>query len=379
MVKILILANHDIGLYNFRAELLQRLIDEGYSVHFSVPSGKRVPLIEAMGAVYHKTRINRRGKNPFQDMALLACYLKLIIHLRPAAVLTYTAKPNTYGGIACRLTRVPHLANITGLGSELHRKGYMARIMGWLYRVSLRTTRVIFFQNNSDLEYFIDQKIINQNISLNNSPKLHVLPGSGVNLERFTPDPAKQFSDTGMARFLFIGRIMKDKGIAEFLEAVEVIKSRYPSTQFEILGFYESEAFKFQIESMQNQGLIQSVILSEDIRRQLKTTDCVVLPSHHEGMSNVILEAASSGVPVITTDIPGCREAIINGETGYLCVARNAGHLAEQMERFINLDSDSKRALGRGGRVLMEERFNRKIVIDAYLRELTSLVGNEQA
>ncbi len=370
MKRVLILANHDVGLFNFRAELLERLIHQGFDVHFSVPDGEKVPMLEAMGGVFHPTVMNRRGKNLFQDLLLLRFYLRLIHKLGPTVVLSYTAKPNIYGGVACQITKTLQLANITGLGSELHGNWLTARILRTLYRIGIRKAHGVFFQNEANRQYFLEHQLL----SSCKLQSVKVLPGSGVNTDRFTPNEAHEFSEKGLSRFLFISRIMKDKGIEEFLAAAESVKSRYPLATFDILGFYESETYRNRVESMVSRGIINSVGFSQDTRNEMKTVDCVVLPSHHEGMSNVLLEAAASGIPIITTNIPGCREAVLDGVSGYLCNARDSQDLTEQMVRFIVLGAIEKKAMGASGRKLMLERFDRQFIIDEYMKDIQLLI-----
>lgn len=367
MKKILILANHDVGLYNFRMELIERLIREGFEVHFSVPDGSKVSLIEAVGAVFHPTSLNRRGKNPLQDLGLLWFYVRLIRHIRPGVVLTYTAKPNIYGGMACKMLRVPQLANITGLGSELHGNGKAAVLLRHLYRVGLKRAKTVFFQNVRDRDYFTENRLLFNQDTV-------VLPGSGVNLERFNPLEEKTFSSAGKASFLFISRIMKDKGIEEFLDAACRVKAEYPACTFTILGFHEGDTYKVRIEKLLEEGVLKSVSFSEDTRLQMADADCVVLPSWHEGMSNVLLEASASGLPIITNDIPGCREAVVEGVSGLLCVAKDTASLVDNLERFVRLSSEEKETMGEAGRRLMEERFDRNRVIEAYVEHISKVV-----
>lgn len=363
MDKILILANHDVGLYNFRLELIQLLIQEGYEVHFSVPMGSKVSLIVETGAIHHPTVMNRRGKNPVQDLGLLWHYIGLIKRIRPAAVLTYTAKPNIYGGMACAMLRVKQLANITGLGSELHGNGKAAVLLRRLYRTGLRQAKTVFFQNERDLAYFTEHGLLAGQEAV-------VLPGSGVNLDRFALFPGKAFSPAGRARFLFISRIMQDKGIEEFLGAACSIKRAYPDSRFTILGFFEGEAFRSRIQELLGDGVLEAVLFSEDTRVQMTQADCVVHPSWHEGMSNVLLEAAASGLPVICSDIPGCHEAVVDGASGLLHPVKSEEALAACMMRYIAYPAAEKQAMGLAGRRHMEALFDRQVVIECYMKRL---------
>lgn len=358
MTRILILANNDLGLYKFRKELIQELINQ-YEVYISLPDGKFVSNLTNLGCKFINTPINRRGTNPITDLKLFLKYVKILKTINPDVVLTYTIKPNIYGGIACRILNIPYIANITGLGTSLENKGLLQKIIVHLYKIALKKAKCVFFQNNENKQFFIDN-----NISVG---KGRLIPGSGVNLKHFhvLDYPA---SDT--IEFVFISRIMKEKGIEQYLEAAEYIKNKYPNTRFHICGFCE-EDYQDILEEMQSKGIIVYHGVLDDVREILKITHCTVHPTYYpEGMSNVLLESAACGRPVIATNRSGCREIVDDGVNGCLVKPKDTLELIRRIEQFIALDFEEKRRMGLAGRKKVEKEFNRQIVVDAYLEEI---------
>lgn len=372
--SILILANHDLGLYNFRIELIQQFINEGYKVFISVPDGEKISLIEELGAIHIPVRMNRRGINILEDSRLLFHYFAEIRSIKPDVLITYTIKPCVYGGIISRVLKIRLLAAITGLGSGLYRDGIAACILRRLYKLGLANAKTVFFENAENMQYFKTHQLIDFNKS-----RAVLLPGAGVNIEKFRPDANRSFSDVGKGKFVFIGRIMKEKGIEEFLGAAELVKSEYPQVKFDIVGFYETHTYRVRIDELQSAGVIDSVIRSDDTRTQMKSADCVVLPSYHEGMSNVLLEAASSGIPIITSDIAGCRESVIDGKSGFLCNVGDAVQLSERMIQYLNLTAEARMEMGNLGRELMRNNFDRTLVSKAYHQEIKIALGDNHA
>ncbi len=365
MKKILILGNNDIGLYNFRRELVERLISDGHQVIFSVPYGEKVPFLIESGATYFPIDINRRGKSIAEDFLIYKKYQKLLKSLKPDLVLTYTIKPNIYGGIAASKVGIPCIATITGLGTALQGKGMGTKAIQWLYRYGLRKNRWVFFQNQNNREYFITNKMTKKS-------NIVVVPGSGVNVNSYQDEKIPHQT----INFLFIARLMKEKGIDEFLDAAMEIKIRYPHTVFQVLGFYDELIYQEKIENLVSEGIIEYLGVSNDTREQMAMADCIVLPSYHEGMSNVLLEGAASGLPLIATNISGCKEAIEHGKTGFLCESKSASSLVEAMEIFLALTSEERREMGRLGREKMIREFDRRIVVNRYVECIES-VWNE--
>lgn len=359
--KVLILVNHDVVIYNFRRELVEELIKQKYKVYISCPYGERIELLKKMGCEYIPTDINRRSINPFVDLKLLIKYIWLVSKIKPGVVLTYTIKPNIYGSLAARCMHVPYLNNITGLGSTFQKENILSRILILLYKIALKKSHCVFFQNKENQELFIRKKVVGNNYKL--------IPGSGVNLEHFQ---LQNYPPEEKIHFLFIARVMKEKGIDQYLEAAEVIKKKYPNTEFHILGFCE-EAYEKKLNEMQEQGIIQYHGMQKDVHSFIKICHAVILPSYHEGMANVLLEAASTGRPVLATNIPGCKETFNENISGFSFYVRDTNSLVDAIIKFIELPYERKKSMGLAGRRKMEMEFDRNIVVKAYLEEINGI------
>ena len=360
-MKILILTNSFGGLYNFRFELIQKLLSEN-EIWISTTMGDHADDFENLGCHIIDTKIERHGTNPFEDLRLLGFYIKLIKKVSPDVVFTYTVKPNIYGGLACKFKKVPFFANITGLGVSLENESFIQRIVLFLYRLSLKNAKHVFFQNSSNMDFMKKHKTVGEDITL--------LPGSGVNLEKFLPQEFPSIENG--VNFLFIGRIMKDKGFDELLQAAKVIKSKYDNISFDIVGKFVDD-YKDVVDSSVNEGLVNFHGKQIDVKPFLAKSHCVILPSYHEGMSNVLLEAAASGRPVITTNVPGCRETFDEGVSGFGCEAKDVDSLVNAIEKFLSLTCEEMKTMGVAGRSKMEKQFNRNIIIDTYFKELQKL------
>lgn len=360
-MKILILANNDVGLYKFRKELLDELIKQ-HEVHISLPYGGFVDDMITMGCIYHNVEFDRHGTNPIKELSQISYYKKLIKQINPDVVFTYTIKPNVYGGMACAALKVPYFCNITGLGTAIENPGIMQKITLLLYCLGLKKARHVFFQNSQNLDFMLKSKVVKGEYTL--------LPGSGVNLNNFVLMDYPY--DHTNINFLFIGRVMKDKGIDEFLFAAKDIKSKYPNTSFDIVGMIDGD-YEQVINEAVNDGYITYHGQQSDVKPFISNSHCVVLPSYHEGMANVLLEAAASGRPVIASDIAGCRETFDDGISGFACEAKSTESLIETVEKFINLPYEQKEKMGIEGRKKVEQQFDRQIVIDTYLNEINNL------
>ncbi|MDM5329836.1 glycosyltransferase family 4 protein [Neobacillus sp. CF12] len=365
-MKVLVLANFGMGLYNFRKELLEELIKQNHEVYISLPNDEFVPKLEDLGCKFIDTTLERRGTNPFRDLKLLLYYLKIIKTIKPDIVLTYTIKPNVYGGIACSFTSTPYITNITGLGTSVENKGLIQKITLMLYKRGLKKASCVFFQNETNRKFFIDNGIVKSNTRL--------IPGSGVNVKqhKFEEYP----NDEREIRFLFIGRIMKAKGIEELLKAAKIVRDKYPSVQFNLVGGSE-EDYTQQLEELNNLGVIRYHGLQDDVHSFIKKSHATILPSYHEGLANVLLESASSGRPVLASRVPGCFETFEDGLTGLGFEARSVESLVNAITKFINIPYNQKKAMGSAGRKKMEKEFDRNIVIDAYLEEIKSIMEME--
>ena len=361
-MKVLILANYDLGLYKFRKEVLEALCSR-YKVFVSCPRGEYIEKIEAIGCKYIGQEFNRRGTNPLADFEQLIGYVELIKKVKPDVVLTYTIKPNVYGGLACQLTRTPYIANVTGLGTSIENGGIMQFLTTNLYKIGLRKADCVFFQNSSNRKLFIDNNIVKRHTRL--------IPGSGVNLVFHT---FEEYPDeTDGLRFLFVGRIMKDKGIGELLSAMKMLHNEHPNISLDIVGGYD-EDYSSTLDKAVNEGYIRYHGRQEDVHSFYKNSHCVVLPSYHEGMANVLLEGASTGRPVIASNIPGCMETFDDGKTGFGCKVKSAESLADALKKFLELSHQEKASMGIAGREKVKKEFNRSIIVNAYLDEINKIV-----
>lgn len=361
MKKVLILANSASGLYDFRNELLLKLL-ESYEIHVSLPDAEKVPQLAIEGCQIHHTPIDRRGVNPVKDMSLLFSYWKLISKIKPDVVLTYTIKPNIYGNLCCRLKRIPYIANITGLGSVFENGGMVQKIVVLLYKLSLKKASCIFFQNKKNQEIFEQHGIYGK--------KARLVPGSGVNLDRHTFEEYSSKEEKMI--FLYVGRVMKEKGIEELLYAAKVLCEENPQVIFRLVGNYE-EDYKDIVEQYEKQGILELIGYQKEIHPYYKEAAAVLMPSYHEGMSNVILEASATGRPVLASDIPGCQEGFEDGITGFGFPPRDKEALLEALRKFVKLSEDERAQMGKNARAKMEREFDRKQVVNAYVEEIKGI------
>ena len=365
--SILILSNSDSGLYDFRKEVLKALMEKGFHVLVSVPDTGYVERIKALGCEYIPTAFERRGMNPFQDMKLLLFYRRLIKTHSPAAVLTYTIKPNIYGGLAARLTGTPYLVNVTGLGTTLEHGGVLRKMIVLMYRTALKKASCVFFQNQGNRDFLVQRGCV--------TGKTRVIPGSGVNLKEHLP---QEYPADTPVRFVSIMRLMKDKGIEELLTAAQRIHERHPDTLFQILGAYEEETrqlYEPRVKALEEKGAIRYYGYRDDVPEFLKECQAVVHPSYHEGMSNVLLEAAATARPVLASAVEGCLDTFEEGRSGLAFAPQDADSLEAALESFLRLHYEKRREMGLCGRRFVEERFDRNFVVAAYLEELAVAIN----
>lgn len=349
---VLILANNSDGLYGFRKELLEQLAEKE-PIFASVPNNGYFQELQEIGCNVIETEVDRRGINPITDIKLFFCYFKIIKHYNPKMVITYTIKPNIYGGLACRLLRVPYAANITGLGTAFQRRGALRYLVTGMYRSALKKAKVVFFENAGNMETLLKSRVVQRE-------QCKLLPGAGVNLKHFRLSKYPQ--ECGMIRFLFIGRVMAEKGIDELFAAMKRLRQAGISCCLDVLGGYE-ENYVQEIEAYTAQGWLNFHGYQKDVRPFIAQAHCFVLPSWHEGMANTNLECAAMGRPLITSRIHGCMEAVVEGTSGLLCEPKNANSLYEAMERFCRMPHEQQASMGKMGRKHMEELFDRQKVV----------------
>lgn len=366
-LKILVLSNSAGGLYHFRSELLEALLGEGNDVFVCVPQKQdamSVQRLQRVGCTYIHTPMSRRGVNPLDDIRLARQYQKVVKEVRPDVILSYTIKPNLYGSFVAARARIPIIMNITGLGSALQ-TGKLKSLVTRMYRYAGKHAAVVFFQNKANMDWFFANRLVAPE-------KTRLIPGSGVNLEKFRPLP--KINDDGVVRFLFIGRIMRDKGIEEYLAAAARIRRRHPDTEFQIVGSYEEERYREWLEGNDD---VKYLGRSGDVREQIREVDCIVHPSYHEGMSNALLEGAAMGKPLIASNIPGCREAIDEGVNGFVFEPRCVDDLVDKLERFLSMDRNAWVKMGMKSREKVEREFDRNLVVNAYLKAIEEILSQK--
>jgi len=358
MKTILIISNVTGGLYSFRKELIEQLAKENRVVILASFSGREDEL-RAFGCELIETKFDRHGKNPLQELKLISMYKKYLREIKPDIVFTYTIKPNIYGGMACSDLKIPYVANITGLGTALENPGLMQKITIPLSRYGLRKAKKVFFQNSENRDFMLRHKIVKDNYEL--------IPGSGVNLDQYQ---VLEYPDGDTVDFVFIARIMKEKGIDQYLDAAKYFREKYPYTRFHICGNCE-QAYEGILKELHDNGTVIYHGRINDISGMHSISQCTIHPTYYpEGMSNVLLESCACGRPIITTNRSGCREVVDDGVNGYVVNQKDSQDLIEKIEKFLSLSREERRDMGLAGRAKVEREFDRKIVIGKYLEEI---------
>lgn len=372
---IALLTNNDDDVYCFRKELIEALIAEGYEMLISCPDGPKFELMKGIPYIYDNPDIDRRGTNPVKDFGLLMHYRKLFKQYKPSVVLTYTAKPNVYASLAANQLGIPVINNLTGLGSVVNESGVKKAFIMWLFKLAYRKSACMMFQNETNMKVAIDQGMV--------KGKYRLIPGSGVDTNRYPLQPYPEGGDGKTGEpvvFNYMGRIMHDKGVDDYIEAAKRIKKDYPQTEFNMLGFIEptENHYKQDLKDLQDQGVVIYRGSQKDVKPFVARAHATIHPSTYgEGMSNVLLESASSGRFLITTDNPGCQETVEDGKTGYIYEGGNVNALVEAIERFLEMPNSLRKQFGEMGRKRMEELFSRRIVIEAYKEEISRILDSE--
>lgn len=355
--KMLIVSNVTAGLASFRSELIETL-SKDYEVIILASDNGRKDKLETLGAKVVPVEMERHGTNPLKEMKLVSYYKKQMQEIKPIIVLTYTIKPNIYAGMAAASLGIPYVANVTGLGPAIENGGLLQKITFPLYRYGLRKAQKVFFQNTANRDFMVEHKMV-KNYDL--------LPGSGVNLEKYTVQPYPQ-GDT--VDFVFISRVVKEKGIDQYLNAAKEIRVRHPEARFHICGDCEGE-YQGILKELNDNGTIIYHGRIDDIAGMHRQCSCTVHPSFYpEGMSNVLLESCACGRPIITTDRPGCREVVDDGVNGYVVRQRDSQDLIDKIEKFLGLSAEERKNMGLAGRAKVESEFDRNIVIGKYFEEI---------
>jgi glycosyltransferase involved in cell wall biosynthesis len=362
--RVILAANSSWNIVNFRNGLIRALKSAGYEPIVIAPVDPAAEDRMADLAVERRTiRMERSGLNPLADLRLLLDYRRVLRRERPLAFLGFTIKPNIYGCLASRFARVPAIANISGLGTVFIKRGPLLVLVSRLYRAALKAAAVVFFQNPDDLELFVGRKMVRRE-------QARLLPGSGVDLDRFRATPPPE----GSATFLLIGRLLGDKGVREFVDAARLLRSELPEARFQLLGPIDegnrTAVQRAEVDEWVRDGVIEYLGATDDVRPFVERSTAVVLPSYREGLPRSLLEAAAMSRPLIASDVPGCREVVRDGENGLLCAVRSAASLADAMKRLANLSNAERARMGEAGRRLVGEKFSEATVIRAYLDAL---------
>lgn len=364
-MKVAIVLNTSWNIYNFRMNFIKVLLTRGYEVHTIAPTDEFTDLLREAGCIHHKVRMDSRGANPIKDSALILELYMIYRKIRPDVVLHYTIKPNVYGTLAAALLKIPAINNVCGLGTVFLKNDLVSAIAMLLYKVSFRFAHKVFFQNSDDLNLFLEKNLVpDQQVDL--------VPGSGIDLKRFAP---MSFKRNEKFTFLLISRLITDKGVMEYIEAVKKLRSEGLNARFQILGAMDPEhkrGIKTEIiDEWIQSGIVEYMGTTTDVRQYIQDADCIVLPSYREGTPRTLLEAASSSKPIIATDVPGCNHVVVNNYNGLLCKLKDANDLAEKMKQMTEMDDSHLKLLGENGRTKVEAEYDESFVINKYLEALT--------
>jgi len=371
--RIVLSANSDWNIANFRQGLIRALRSAGYEPVVIAPKDPAAEArMAALGVQRIPVRIERSGRNPLADARLLLEYKRLLGKLRPAAYLGFTIKPNIYGSLAAASLGIPAIPNVSGLGTAFIRRGMLQQIVTRLYRVAFSRCPVVFFQNDEDRQLFVDRGIVEDR-------QARVLPGSGVDLEHFTPRPPTN----GPPAFLLVGRLLRDKGVREFVGAARALSPMLTGSRFQLLGPIDqanrTAITRAQLDDWVAEGVVEYLGVTDDVRPYMAKATAVVLPSYREGLPRSLLEAAAMERPLIAADVPGCRDVVEDGVNGYLCDPRDSRSLASAMRRMAALSPAERLAMGRAGRRKVQEQFGEELVVQSYLDVLDGLDRNKGA
>lgn len=366
-MRVAIVLNTSWNVYNFRMGLIKALQEHGHEVLVVAPKDDYTHRIKEAGCEFYPVHMDSRGANPVKDMALLFELRSIYKRIKPDIILHYTIKPNIYGTMAASSLRLPVINNVCGLGTVFLQKGLVSKVALLMYKIAFRFPKKVFFQNFHDLNLFIHENLVKKEIS-------DLLPGSGIDPERFPPVP---FRRNEKFTFLMISRLIYDKGVQEYVEAIRKLKAQGVNARFQVLGARDPEHRRGIpneiIDQWINEDIFEYLGTTDDVRPFIKSADCVVLPSYREGTPKTLLEAASSARPIVATDVPGCNNVVTNNYNGLLCELKNSDDLALKMTTMMNLEDHQLKLFGENGRTRIEEQFSENIVISRYLEAIREL------
>jgi glycosyltransferase involved in cell wall biosynthesis len=366
-MRIAIVLNTSWNIYNFRMNFIRTLQSQGHEIHTVAPLDEYTHLLTEAGCVHHKVQMDSRGANLVKDAALIIELWSIYRRMKPDFILHYTIKPNVYGTLAAAMLKIPVINNVCGLGTVFLKDNLVSAVAIFLYRLSFRYAKKVFFQNAEDMSLFLEKNLVP-------AAAADLVPGSGIDLERFQPAEFKRNKDF---TFLMIARLITDKGVLEFVEAVKKLRAQGNTARFQVLGAKDPEhkrGIKLKvIDEWIKNGTIEYLGTTDDVRQFIKNADCIVLPSYREGTPRTLLEAASTSKPIIATDVPGCHHVVTHNVNGLLCKIKDASDLAEKMVTMSGFDDETLRKFGENGRQKMEHEFDESIVINKYVSTLSTL------
>ena len=356
---------------NFRAGLIRALVAAGHEVVAVAPPDRYASHLGVLGCRYIPLPMDNKGTHPGRDLLLMARFYRLLLAEKPDIFLGYTIKPNVYGSLAAHALMIPVINNVAGLGTAFIKGGWLNRLVRWLYRVALFRSRKVFFQNNDDRKIFILAGLVAEGVA-------DLLPGSGIDLKKFSPVPLPNKSTV---RFLLIARMLWDKGVGEFVAAARLLREHGIHAECCLLGFLDVQnrtaITRQQLDEWVAEGAVNYLGTSDDVRQEIAQADCVVLPSYREGTPRTLLEAAAMARPVVTTDSVGCRDVVDDGVNGYLCRPKDASDLADKMERIVRMSPAECEVMGLCGRIKVEREFDEQIVIKKYLEAIKEALAKK--
>lgn len=365
---VVISINASWNIINFRMGLIRGLQRAGYHVVALAPPDAYSSRFAELGVQYVPIEMDSQGVSPARDLRLFVRYCRALRQIRPAVFLGYTAKPNVYGSLSAHALGIKVINNVSGLGTAFIRQGLLTRIVKGLYRLAFRRSATVFFQNPEDRDLFVSDHIVRPD-------QTALLPGSGIDLARFAPR-SDEGRVMGSFTFLLVARLLRDKGVGEFVEAANMVKREHPDVRFQLLGFLDvanrTAIPRSEVERWVAEGSIEYLGHSDDVRPSLAAADCVVLPSYREGLPRTLLEAAAMAKPLIGTDVPGCRHIVEDGVNGFLCAPRDAASLAAAMVKMLSLDVHARLALGAAGRARAETEYDEEHVVTRYLAAIST-------
>lgn len=370
MKKILLISNASWTMVKFRRGLMQELVKKNYKVYVASPYDEYSKEIESIGCRYIDIKMDNKGSNPLKDMKLTYDLYRLYRDIQPDLIFHYTIKPNIYGSFATKLAGCKSISIIPGLGYTFINENFTAKVAKYLYKIALKIPLEVWFINQDDKKEFLSRDLVNED-------KIRTINGEGVNIETFQPMEIKKKGQQFV--FLMIARVLKDKGVYEYIEAARKIKSKYKNVKFQLLGsiytLNPASIRKEEINIWEREGLVDYLGEVTDVRKYIAMSDCIVLPSYREGLSMSLLESASMAKPIITTNVPGCKDVVDDGINGYLCEVKNVEALADKMEVMINLTQRQRLDMGQAGRQRVIEEFDEKIIIKKYLNSIKEILG----